>query len=219
MAYLLRHPFAEISVVADDDTMGRVSHSPPGEWFRPDIEVDGRTRNLIEDHMMICLAGAETEAAWYRRQPADAPDGWEERVNIGSRHDWHAAVNFGDYVCGGSVPELEAYVNGCGSGCSATPADPWPKGRSTPRSCAGSTVATRVSGHSSLADAVQEAGTLRWRKARGILREADGHWLDSSIRPVSRALDDLGSKPLTWENRVSEGRIATYVHIPDRADH
>ena len=28
-----------------------------------------------------------------------------------------------------------------------------------------------------LADAVQEAGTLRWRKARGILRDADQRWL------------------------------------------
>jgi hypothetical protein len=31
--------------------------------------------------------------------------------------------------------------------------------------------------------------------------------MSSSIKPVSWRLDDLGSRPLTWENAVSEGGL------------
>lgn len=109
MAYLLGRPFTSISVAADGNSLGRVSHARPGEWFRPDIEVNARTRHLIEDHAMICLAGAETEKSWCHRLP-DVPEGWERGVDLGAGEDLRAALHLAAYVCGGSPPEIEAYV-------------------------------------------------------------------------------------------------------------
>ena len=75
MSYLLGVRITEISVVEDDDSLGRIHHAPPGgDWLHPDIEVNTRIRNWLEVRIMICLAGSETQRAWYRRQPG-APDG------------------------------------------------------------------------------------------------------------------------------------------------
>ena len=51
--------------------------------------IDARTRRMIERRIMICLAGAETQAAWHRRQPG-APDDWEERGSAGVQTDSEA---------------------------------------------------------------------------------------------------------------------------------
>ena len=44
-----------------------------------------------------------------------------------------------------------------------------------------------------LADAVQEAGTLRWRKARDILRDADQRWLIGE-HPRMAGLSGMGAE-------------------------
>ena len=44
--------------------------------------IDARTRRMIERRIMVCLAGAQTQAAWYRQQRV-APNDWEERVSAG----------------------------------------------------------------------------------------------------------------------------------------
>ena len=58
---------------------------------------------------MVCLADAETEAAWHRQQ-RDAPDDWEKRVRAGAQTDGGNAADLGDYTCEGSLPELEVYL-------------------------------------------------------------------------------------------------------------
>src|SRR5678816_3212224 len=58
---------------------------------------------------MILLAGTETERAWYAALP-DAPDGWADQLTSARAADLSMAVDFGFYVCGGCVPELEAYL-------------------------------------------------------------------------------------------------------------
>jgi hypothetical protein len=169
MAYVLGRPFTEISVTGDDDSYGRIRDGAAGDWFRPDIETNGRTRNMIEDRVMIALAGAETEAAWYARLPVP-PDGWQEHVDDGAQADMRSAIWYADFMCGG-VPEVEAYLQ-----CLARPlAEGEEDFRRFPE------VVSRVTEGeprfwalvTALADAVQAAGTLTWRQARRVLREAD----------------------------------------------
>lgn len=160
MAYLVQRPFQTITVVPDGNILGGVSHAVPGEWFRPDIEVTGRVRNLIEDHVMICLAGVETQARWAARQD-DVPADLEDQLRVGAAHDLNSAVGLALPV-GGSTEETEAYIewlrqrvlNYVGRGDADGDERFW----------------RLVYG---LADAVQVAGTLRWRQARDVLRTAD----------------------------------------------
>src|SRR4051794_25702935 len=86
MAYLVGRPFTTITVLPDDDALGYVQHAPPGDWFRPDIEVTQRVRHRAEQHIMIGLAGAETEQRWVCNAD-DAPADWEHHLEVGARHD------------------------------------------------------------------------------------------------------------------------------------
>jgi hypothetical protein len=195
LAYLLGRRFTEISVVPDEDNgnLGSVRHAPPGgDWLHPDIEPNGRVRNWLEREIMICLAGAETEAAWLRRI-TDAPDDWEDRVSTGASHDMENAMHFGFHMCDGSVPELEAYLE-------------WLRQRVL--RWTGRRLSEREVGHpkavvrriedddprfwalvTALADAVQEAGTLTWRKARTVLRQADERCFDALLDQGRRRRD------------------------------
>jgi len=180
MAYLLARPFITISVAEDATSYGRVVHHFPGKWFRPDIRINARTRAMIEDRVMICLAGAETEEAWWSRQ-AGVPEGWRERLRDGVRTDKLAAVDMAIYMCGDSAPEVDAYVEwlrqrvlgftgrGLDFDVAAFYRDPPP-----------SVVLQYREGSDrfwplvlALAEAVLSAGTLSWTQARDILREAD----------------------------------------------
>lgn len=179
-AYLLNRPFISISVIEDSEAYGRVHSRPPGEWFRPDIEINARTRATIEHRVMISLAGAETEAAWCARQP-NAPENWRDLVNDGADHDFGAALDLASRVADGSVPETEAYIewlrqrvlNWTGHGpdfdvAAYTPDAPdfvvshYRDGSSRYWTLVGA-----------LADAVTRTGQLQWRKARAVLRDAD----------------------------------------------
>ncbi len=93
MAYLLRRPFTTISVIADDDSYGRVQHAFPGNWFEPHIELNSRTRAYIQNHVMICLAGAEVEEHWIRRAQ-DPPAGWEDRALVARERIWLCGSTF-----------------------------------------------------------------------------------------------------------------------------
>ncbi len=180
MAYLLGRPFTTISVVEDAHSYGRVLHRAPGEWFRPDIEINARTRTMIEDRVMICLAGAATEEAWWSRQPG-APEGWRELVDRGAADDLSKAVDLADHMGGGSPPETEAYIEwlrqrvlgytgrGPEFDVAAFIPDPMP-----------SAVRHYREGNErfwslvvALADALQANEMLHWRQARAILRGAE----------------------------------------------
>ena len=63
MPYVLGERLAEITVLENGDSLGRVTRGCLPEWFWPDIEVDTRTRRLIKTRIMICLADTEPEAA------------------------------------------------------------------------------------------------------------------------------------------------------------
>lgn len=201
MAYLLGRPFTSISVVEDGDSLGRVHSDPPGEWFRPDIEVNARTRTLIEDRVMICLAGAAAEEAWAVLQP-DAPDGWRDEVNRAAAHDYSAAIDLASYVTDGDVPELEAYVEwlrqrvlgntGRGPDFDVTAFSPGAPAFVVSHYREGSKrFWTLVS---ALAEAATEAGELTWRNARAILRAADTLTIPASS-PFAETTTDTTERP------------------------
>jgi hypothetical protein len=175
MSYLLGRAFTRVSVIQDENSYGRVNHAPAGKWFRPDITINARTRNMIEDHVMISLAGGETERHWCARQP-DAPAGWQARIAVGEAGDVHGAVGLADYMCGG-LREIEAYIEWLRQrvlssvgrlDAEANPADPpamLARARDgDPRYWALVMV---------LADAVQDVRQMPWQKAREVLRAAD----------------------------------------------
>jgi hypothetical protein len=69
-----------------------------GERFRPDIEVDTKTRLTIEREAMIFLAGPEAEALNTGR-----------RNNLGASHDLRCAISLVEYAVG-DEEELAAYL-------------------------------------------------------------------------------------------------------------
>lgn len=179
-AYLLGRTFTSISILEDADSYGRVQHRLPGPWFRPDVEINARTRNSIEERVMVFLAGAETETAWSTAQP-DTPDNWRDLVNDGAAHDFSGAVDLASYIADSSVPETEAYIEwlrqrvlnwtGRGLDFDVTAFMPDPPDFVVSHYREGSSrYWTLVA---ALADAVTQAGQLRWREARAILRAAD----------------------------------------------
>jgi hypothetical protein len=180
MAYLLGRPFTRITVVADGDTLGSVSHKPPGDWFRPDIEINGRVRNMIEDHVMICLAGAAAEESWLAGLP-DAPEGWRDTVTSGAAQDRDNAIGFADPLCSGSVPELEAYLEwqhqrvlgftGREPDFDVTAFMPNAPQFVINRYRNGTERFWTLT--EALADAIQRSGTLPWNRARAVLRNGD----------------------------------------------
>lgn len=100
-AVYLRRGFKAVSIVADDHTLGRLTALPVGEWFRPDIVADARTRNLVEHHTMIALAGPEAESR-YR--------GWVDTDGLaGAEHDHECALDLVTHASG-SAAEAETYL-------------------------------------------------------------------------------------------------------------
>lgn len=125
MAYLVRRPFTVISVLSDDDSYGRVEHAPPGAWFQLDIEATNRVRTRIEHHVMICLAGTETEAQWAARAHG-APTDWEDQLKVGAAHDMMPRWTWP--VMPAAAPKRPALISsGSGSEYSTTSVDGTPK--------------------------------------------------------------------------------------------
>lgn len=90
-----------VTIEEDEESFGRASHNPPGEWFQPDIEVDRRTRNRIESEIICALAGPEAECRFMGND--DAPYG------AGSQADLDVAALLACYVCGDD-DEASAYM-------------------------------------------------------------------------------------------------------------
>jgi hypothetical protein len=202
MAYLLRRPFKSVSVIADDDSYGRVQSDVPGKWFRPDLEVSARARSVIEDRVVITLAGGEAEWAWYAWQP-DAPDGWQDHVQAGMAGDLRWAIDLAYYAAGESIPELEAYVEwlrqkvlsytGRGADYDVTRHNPKPHDSEVKAYRDGNErFWTLVN---ALADALLAGGELSWQEARRVLRDADP-WLVSAadVAAWQRRLSGKGAE-------------------------
>jgi hypothetical protein len=153
IAFLLHRAFTTVSVVPNEDSLGRVTHPMPGGWFQPDIEITGRAKGLIEDHIMILLAGYEAEMAWCRGavgKPAD----WSQMIEFQAEHDFQIACDLSDFM-NGSVKQTEAHIK-------------WLQCRTTDQ-VAGSLASRLIEG---LANELESARTLSWRKASAFLQRA-----------------------------------------------
>jgi hypothetical protein len=93
----LRRAVRRVSIIADDDTLGRCSSNPIGDWFRPDFNISGRERNIIETETIILLAGFHAEARFAGR-----------RNHVGAASDMHKAVELLTWLAEGEA--LEKYL-------------------------------------------------------------------------------------------------------------
>jgi len=102
-AYLLGRAFTRVSIEANDQTLGRCSFRPPGEWFRPDERLDARTRDRLEERIIISLAGPHTEALHSGAFDEDA-----------AAEDLARASELADYMCDSDPDESFAYLQWLG---------------------------------------------------------------------------------------------------------
>jgi hypothetical protein len=116
MAFQVHRGLRSATIVPDAETgsLGAVCTRPVGPWFRPDLDVDRRVRNRVEEEIMMSLAGSETQAAWTRQLP-DRPRTWQRQIRAGATHDRLNVVELSDWVTGsdpetGSAPETIAYI-------------------------------------------------------------------------------------------------------------
>lgn len=80
-SHLLGRSFIKVSLERQaDGTLGWIGHRPPGEWFDPEGQIDGRLRRRIEDEIMILLAGPLCEDR-YRSELGE--DGGAPRAELG----------------------------------------------------------------------------------------------------------------------------------------
>jgi Peptidase family M41 len=94
LAYSLGRAFTRVSIAADGHTLGRCSFRRPGDWFRPDLRIDGATRRRLEERIMISLGGPESEARYTGRYDEE-----------GAQEDLERAI---DHACFMTDDEAEA---------------------------------------------------------------------------------------------------------------
>jgi ATP-dependent Zn protease len=79
-----------VSIVPDEETFGRVAHYPiTGKWLQPDVHIDARTRDYLEDVITIMLAGPVAERKAHGR--------WN---HIGASGDRKVALNTALHLVG-----------------------------------------------------------------------------------------------------------------------
>jgi hypothetical protein len=98
MAIVLRKGWRTLTIEPDEDAFGRTYMAKLPERFRPDIEVNTKTRNMIEREVIIFLAGLEAETLKTGR-----------RNKAGARHDYLCAGLVLGYAVG-DQDELTAYL-------------------------------------------------------------------------------------------------------------
>jgi len=96
MAYILRLRLIEITIIPDEDYLGRVSRGA-SRTIHPDWEADQKTRTELERLSMQALAGNVAEHLFTGR-----------RHKAGSYADYHKVVNYLSFLAG--PKEMTYYV-------------------------------------------------------------------------------------------------------------
>ena len=102
VAWLQGHGFKGVSIVAAgvEGSVGRVTANRAPPWFRPDVQMDRRHQTLCDMEIRELLAGFEAERRFTGR-----------RNHVGAGRDLERAVDYADWVTGGSVDEVEPYLD------------------------------------------------------------------------------------------------------------
>ena len=98
-ASMLGRPFTRVSIQPDGITLGRCSFRRPGPWFRPEVKMTRRTRERIEERIVISLAGPHSQTRFTG-----------EFDELGAREDFGRALELAEHVTGGDDEESRAYV-------------------------------------------------------------------------------------------------------------
>jgi hypothetical protein len=154
-----RRAFRLVTIESGDDHAGRTEHYPVGDWFRPDLEVDGRVRHRIEDEIRGAWAGPLAEAI-YLGHPDIADLAGNDRESI---------MDLAMYMSG-SEEEAGAYIEWLRVSTLGQLRQPhvWR--------------AVQV-----LATALLRQGTIRWREARDIIAAAVPEvWTYRRFGPANR---------------------------------
>jgi ATP-dependent Zn protease len=88
----------KVSIVENEDYYGYVHIGNLPGSFQPDVQCDGRTRRLIESHVMHLLAGPIAEKKLTGRIS-----------RIGASGDYRRAVDLASYCCG-SDKQAEKFI-------------------------------------------------------------------------------------------------------------
>jgi hypothetical protein len=161
---------------------------------------------------MILLSGPETEAAWLRVRVSDPPPDAASLVNAGAEHDRDSAVDLALRVTGGDPYPVESYLEWARQRVlshTGRPESDIREGTDTREANSlrdGSARYWRLVGR--LADAVQAAGTLSWRRARTVLGRRTARACDPSpdrgalgaqrgLAPFALQISDYRSPPVT----------------------
>jgi ATP-dependent Zn protease len=97
-ACLARKRFENVTIVPDEDSMGKVTHSP---WknFHPDYKTDHKTTSRVKEAIFMILSGPVAESLFTKKKKL-----------TGRANDFQEAFGIASHLFG-SVETTEAYVN------------------------------------------------------------------------------------------------------------
>jgi hypothetical protein len=102
VAQALGRAVKSVTIVGDDEVTGRCIHPPVGDWFRPNIKVDGRARRLTDTTIMSSWAGT---LAQEREGSSTA-----EELEAEAANDRDGLVDLALRFTGGNVYETDSYI-------------------------------------------------------------------------------------------------------------
>lgn len=95
---LFHRSFKAISITGGEGCLGHVDRRAPGNYFQPHVEIDGPTRNRLEQEVMVLLAGSASEEIFLGK------------ASRGGVADSDEAVQLLMHACEGDTKEAAAYL-------------------------------------------------------------------------------------------------------------
>lgn len=150
--------FTTISIVPDDDSLGRVAMGALPDGFAPESEITLEDRDLIERKAVVSLAGDAAERHYLEQVGAQVDDAL---LADQATHDFASAVNITSYLFDHDDVH-QAHLD---------------------YMVVRARVLVEANWHviEALADAVTEAGSLTWPQAEPIVRAA---YLRTDVKPA-----------------------------------
>lgn len=102
MRYIEQMPITKVSIIADDESLGRVEGPHIlGEWVT--WETGPKLQLRTERTVRVLVAGMQAEII-------AGVEKTEQELHDGAAHDYHVAIDLLDRLCGGHDAMLETYL-------------------------------------------------------------------------------------------------------------